>query len=122
MKQEFVAKVIEEVVEGIYKAYPMLEEKYGSVGREKCVEDNYHHFKHLDTAYALNETKIFTDYALWLNNILTSRGMKEDHLIDNFERIHLSLQAYDDEEISSYSGYLTSAIATLQKEKQKKGK
>lgn len=121
MKQVDVAKVIEEVVEGIYKAYPMLEEKYGKLGREKCVEDNYHHFKHLDTAYTLNESNIFTDYAIWLNNILTSRGMKEEHLIDNFERIHTSLQNFDDKEASSYREYLASAISELHNEKLRKG-
>jgi hypothetical protein len=83
---------------GLNPAYPILEEKYGELGRKKCVEDNYHHFKHLDTAYSLNEEKLFVDYALWLNNILTSRGMKEDHLIDNFEGIIKVLHTEQTEE------------------------
>ena len=121
MKQEVIASMIDEIVEGIYEAYPILEEKYGELGRKKCVEDNYHHFKHLDTAYSLNEEKLFIDYALWLNNILTSRGMKEDHLIDNFERIINVLHTEQTEEAEKYKMYLESAVVTLKSEKQKKG-
>lgn len=79
--------IIEEVVAGIYRQYPELAEKYGEAGRKKCREDNHHHFDHLETAYEVNETAIFTDYAVWLNEVLTARGMKAAHLIDNFIRI-----------------------------------
>ena len=121
MKKEVVETIIDEVVEGIYEAFPMLAEKYGDLGRKKCVEDNHHHFKHLDTAYSLNEGKIFTDYALWLNNVLTSRGMKEDHLIDNFVRIRQALQVHQSGEAMGYKQYLQSAIETLENVKAEKG-
>ncbi len=102
MKKEIVETIIDEVVKGIYESFPMLVEKYGEIGRKKCVEDHHHHFKHLDTAFSLNEGKIFNDNALWLNNVLTSRGMKEDHLIDNFERIRRTLHTYQSDEALKY--------------------
>ncbi|PMC40681.1 hypothetical protein CJ195_02905 [Bacillus sp. UMB0899] len=121
MKKEIVEEIIDEVVEGIYVSFPSLAEKYGEIGRKKCVEDNHHHFKHLDTAFSLNEEKIFTDYALWLNNVLTSRGMKEDHLIDNFDRIRQALHTHQSDEAVKYKQYLQSAIATLENVKVEKG-
>lgn len=121
MKQELISSMIVEIVEGIYEAYPILAEKYGELGRHKCVEDNYHHFKHLDTAYSLKEEKLFIDYALWLNNVLTSRGMKEDHLIDNFQRISNALHSQQSNEAVCYKQYLNSAIETLEAEKKRKG-
>ncbi|MBU7595537.1 hypothetical protein [Metabacillus halosaccharovorans] len=114
MKKEIVEAIVDEVVEGIYEAFPMLVEKYGEVGKNKCREDNHHHFKHLDTAFSLNEEKVFTDYALWLNNVLTSRGMKEDHLIDNFNRIKQALHTHHSDEAIKYKQYLQSAIETIE--------
>ncbi|WP_273124023.1 hypothetical protein ACNRWW_17075 [Metabacillus sp. HB246100] len=120
MKQQDIDSTIEEVVKGIYESYPILLEKYGELGRKKCREDNYHHFKHLDTAYTLKEEKIFIDYTLWLNNILTSRGMKEDHIIDNFERISHALEPFTDhDEAVYYKKLLSLAIMKLEDRKKK---
>lgn len=87
-----VEPIIDEVVTGIYKQYPELTEKYGEAGRQKCRKDNWHHFDHLETAYEVNDVVIFTDYALWLHEVLTARGMKTDHLIDNFTQIQFVLK------------------------------
>lgn len=87
MKSVIMDEIIEEVTEGIYKDYPLLLEKYGEKGRQKCREDNVHHIKHLQTAASMGDEKFFIDYAHWLNGILTSRGMKTEHLIDNFVRL-----------------------------------
>ncbi|MFP3340744.1 hypothetical protein R0J91_22405, partial [Micrococcus sp. SIMBA_131] len=61
----------------------------------KCREDNYHHIKHLNSARNLGSDDFFVDYVLWLNNILTARGMKTEHLIDNFKRLENELRASD---------------------------
>ncbi|MBS2970632.1 hypothetical protein J9317_17960 [Metabacillus sp. KIGAM252] len=98
-----------QVVEGIYEQYPELLEKYGETGKRKCREDNEHHLKHLATAYEAQMPKIFTDYAVWLNNVLTSRGMKSEHLIDNFERIEKALEDVEVPEKDSYCHYLKEA-------------
>ncbi|MGD6817118.1 hypothetical protein [Metabacillus sp. 84] len=113
MKDEHKNKVIDEVVAGIYEHYPELHERYGEAGKRKCREDNEHHFKHLATAYTADMPKIFTDYALWLNNVLTSRGMKSEHLIDNFERIEHALESVDSPEKDVYKRLLEEANQLL---------
>lgn len=87
-----IANIIEDVMKDTYLAYPELMERFGERGKEKCKEDNGHHFKNLETAFSVNEPKIFLDYSHWLNNVLTSRGMKTEHIIDNFERIYSKIE------------------------------
>ncbi|WP_110114630.1 hypothetical protein [Bacillus sp. CGMCC 1.16541] len=107
--------LVNEVVEGIYKAYPELLTRYGERGKKKCFEDNLHHMKHLDTTYALGgSSQFFTDYARWLNGILVRHGMKTDHLIDNFERIKNVLPKYISEpKKEAFIQYLDEGIAVL---------
>ncbi|RBW69800.1 hypothetical protein [Bacillus taeanensis] len=114
MKSEQLNKIIEKVVEGIYKDYPEILERFGERGKQKCFEDNEHHFRHLETALNMNNNQFFIDYALWLNNVLTSRGMKTEHLIDNFKRIDQVLLAETDFcNKESYQSMLSEAIEEL---------
>lgn len=87
-------EVIGRSVKEIYVKYPELDEKFGERGRQKCYEDNVYHFQYLETSAGLGSAKVFTDYALWLNSVLVSRGMSTDHLIDNFRSIITALEAY----------------------------
>jgi hypothetical protein len=80
-------EILDGLVEKIYENYPELLEKYGEAGKVKCREDVQHHFRNLDVAFQLNHSKIFIDYSIWLNNVLTSRGMKTEHIIDNFQKM-----------------------------------
>ncbi|WP_226676611.1 hypothetical protein [Mesobacillus jeotgali] len=114
MNHSLINSIIEEVTDGIYRDYPILLEKYGERGRQKCKEDNEHHIKYLQTAASMDEQKYFVDYALWLNGILTSRGMKTEHLIDNFQRLIGALEKSDDDKLSRvFINMLESAINSL---------
>ncbi|MCA0989498.1 hypothetical protein [Guptibacillus algicola] len=90
--KETIDHIVARVVEGIYQDMPELLEKFGERGRTKCREDNYHHIKHLDSACKLESDEFFIDYALWLNNLLTTRGMQTKHVVDNFERLEKEIQ------------------------------
>ncbi|MDM5318285.1 hypothetical protein QUF49_20085 [Fictibacillus sp. b24] len=79
--------MVERVTEKIYEKDPTLVERYGDKGRAKCIEDNHHHFKHLETAYELDNSTFFTEYAVWLNGILQKFGMSVELLMDNFNFI-----------------------------------
>jgi hypothetical protein len=79
--------MVERVTKRIYENDPSLMDRYGDKGRTKCIEDNHHHFKHLETAYELENAEFFTDYALWLDGILQKFGMSTELLIDNFSII-----------------------------------
>lgn len=90
-----VNEIIEAVTAKIYEKEPCLLERFGERGKEKCTEDNHHHFNHLKTAYELNDTKVFADYAVWLNGILTKHGMRTQHLLDNFQIIKTVLSEFE---------------------------
>ncbi|TLS34956.1 hypothetical protein FCL54_23090 [Pseudalkalibacillus caeni] len=110
--------MIDEITEGIYQDYPELLERYGERGREKCREDNQHHFHQLHTAYKMKNDQFFIDYANWLNGVLTSRGMKSEHLIDNFNRIKKSVwKEEQSDEQEAYIHMLQKANESLSKEK-----
>ncbi|MGE6755861.1 hypothetical protein ACQKFO_20900 [Rossellomorea sp. NPDC071047] len=106
--------VIDEAVERLYERYPELDVKYGEAGRKKCYEDNVHHFNYLESASNVRDSKVFSDYALWLNSVLVSRGMKSDHLIDNFKCIIESLEKSDVEKGEDFKRYLNGAIESIQ--------
>lgn len=107
--------VIQRAVKEIYVKYPELDEKFGERGRQKCFEDNVYHFQYLETSSGLGSAKIFTDYALWLNSVLVSRGMSTDHLIDNFKSIIIALEAAPDmENGDQFANHLYQAIHALE--------
>ncbi|UJF31299.1 hypothetical protein [Paenibacillus hexagrammi] len=109
------ADIIQLITEEIYEADPSLLEKYGERGKQKCKEDNEHHFKHLETAYALQSKQVFIDYAIWLNGILQKHGMSAQHLIENFERIarHISGRVEPEKEIK-FLAYLQEGIRAIE--------
>ncbi|WP_456277674.1 hypothetical protein [Bacillus sp. AK128] len=111
--------MIDEVVEDIYQAYPELLERFGERGRMKCREDNQHHFHHLELAFTLNNQLVFLDYTKWLNSLLTSRGMKSEHIIDNFARIQAVIlgKGLDGKE-EYYQHCLSQAISLLEEQGQ----
>ncbi|WP_270182839.1 hypothetical protein [Alkalihalobacillus sp. CinArs1] len=109
-----IDQVVERVVEGIYKDMPELLEKFGERGRSKCIEDNYHHMKHLESARNLDADEFFIDYALWLNNLLTTRGMETKHVIDNFERLEREISKTTFENKEDYLRILSKGKAELE--------
>lgn len=116
-------KIVNRVTEEIYEREPFLLERFGEQGKEKCREDNHHHMKHLETAYELNQSAFFTDYAVWLDGILKKHGMNTRHLIDNFEIIQAVLAEDKDspEKAERFHLYLAEAIAVLKGEPAKGG-
>ncbi|MHC8520331.1 hypothetical protein ACPJHQ_02375 [Rossellomorea sp. H39__3] len=57
------------------------------------------------------EEKVFVDYAVWLNSVLVSRGMKPDHLIDNFVCIQEAIEEGEGDE--RFISYLQAAIRSI---------
>jgi hypothetical protein len=104
--------MVERVTEKIYENDPSLMDRYGEKGRTKCIEDNHHHFKHLETAYELDNEEFFIDYALWLDGILQKFGMTTELLMDNFSLIVDVLNEQDVKDttrIEAYIDYLNKA-------------
>ena len=120
MTEMYIGVMVERVTEKIYEKDPTLIERYGDKGRRKCIEDNHHHFKHLETAYELDNSNFFIDYALWLDGILQKFGMNTELLMDNFSFI---IDVLEDERvrlngnprIEIYIDYLNQANDVLSK-------
>lgn len=98
--------MVERVTEKIYENDPSLMDRYGDKGRGKCIEDNHHHFKHLETAYDLDNDEFFTDYALWLDGILQKFGMSTELLMDNFSLIIDVLNEQDVKDTNRIEAYI----------------
>jgi len=111
--------MVEKVTEKIYQKDPSLVERYGDKGRVKCIEDNHHHFKHLETAYELDNSTFFIDYAIWLDGILQKFGMSTQLLMDNFDFIIEVLleeqekQTFENTRVGIYIQYLKQANDVL---------
>lgn len=52
-----------------------LLERFGEVGRAKCLQDMRYCLEHLAPAVALNDPSLFARYVLWLENLLAVRGI-----------------------------------------------
>ncbi|MFQ3544800.1 hypothetical protein Q7A53_11960 [Halobacillus rhizosphaerae] len=116
MKTEEKELIVHQVVREIYDAYPDLLDKFGENGRLRTEEDNYHHLNHLVSAYEMRNIDFFIDYTLWLNTLLTSRGVGTPIIIDNFERLVRLLKQNsleNEEECSMCIDYLKESLQKL---------
>lgn len=115
-------RIVHQVVEEIYEAYPFLWEKFGENGRKRTTEDNYHHLDHLQTSYRLNDVMFFIDYTDWLERVLTSRNVGTHLIIDNYERLTNALTDLEDkEEEKAYKHYLQEGIQRLKRTHPERG-
>lgn len=64
----------------IYTRYAKELERFGDRGRQTCRQDILYHLDYLQSALIVGDTDIFTQYALWLKNVLASRGVPSAHL------------------------------------------
>uniref|UniRef100_A0A4Y8Q1P5 Uncharacterized protein n=2 Tax=Paenibacillus athensensis TaxID=1967502 RepID=A0A4Y8Q1P5_9BACL len=114
MDEALFSALSERVTADIYADFPELLERYGERGRQKCIDDNMHPFRHLETADALRCVKVFTDYAVWPDGILRKHGMTTALLIDNFERIaRMADSAFEPDKAARYRSYLASGSDIL---------
>jgi hypothetical protein len=63
---------------------PFWDARFGDRGRRHALEDQHHHLEHLVLAVRWNHPKLLSEYAQWLQVVLTSRGMCTRHIADNF--------------------------------------
>ncbi|QTD42943.1 hypothetical protein [Sporosarcina sp. Te-1] len=115
MERHLKDTIVDEVVREIYEAYPSLWERFGDNGHQRTVEDNHHHLDHLETAFLMDDSRFFMDYTIWLNEILTSRNVGTELIIDNFERLQKHIPGkLDSLREHSYLQYLQLSLHSLQ--------
>lgn len=68
----------------IYERYALELERFGERGRQTCRQDMLYHIDYLQGALLGDAPDIFTHYALWLKDVLNSRGVPAAHLEASF--------------------------------------
>ena len=69
------AELAAAITDALYAAMPELQEKHGDRGRAKCLQDMRYNLEHLAPAVALDDPSLFAGYAVWLRDLLASRGV-----------------------------------------------
>ena len=66
-----------------YKQNPELEERYGEIGREKCLEDARYHISYLAEAILAASKALFREYVGWAQQMLEARNIPAEDLATN---------------------------------------
>lgn len=77
-----------EVLERHYSRRPDLERRYGTRGRELCLQDIRYHLSYLSEALSSRSPQLFTDYVEWAAVLLRSQGTPQEDLEENLGIIH----------------------------------
>ena len=103
--------------DALYAALPGLMQKYGEPGRAKCLQDMRHNFDHLAPAAALEDPKLFENYARWLEELLAARRIPTGEIRRTLEimeeQTRLQLPA---DEASVVATCIRAGIAALRSE------
>jgi hypothetical protein len=70
---------------------PFWSERFGDRGRRHADEDSDYHLKYLARALANGEAYVLVRYAVWLREVLATRGMCTRHLDENFRLLAVAI-------------------------------
>jgi hypothetical protein len=101
------------VLEDMYRADPFWAERFGARGRRHAEEDARYHVSYLVQALQAGDEKVLTEYARWLQVVLTSRGMCTRHLADNLERLARAIGEQGWPGGERAQAYLAAAVGAL---------
>ena len=73
------------VTNAIYAMYAKELERFGEHGRQTCRQDIFHHLDYLQGALIVGDATVFTQYIIWLKEVLSSRGVPSAHLSTSLE-------------------------------------
>lgn len=68
-----------------FAAHPEFLERFGALGRTRCLEDARFHLQYLATALDAGSEAMFLDYIGWTKVVLAKRNVPERDLIANLE-------------------------------------
>lgn len=83
--------VADEVTRTFLSRHPDWIERYGDRALAHGVADARHHIDFLQAAVDLDDPSTFADYALWCRDLLGSRGIAVEFLVENLEAIRNEL-------------------------------
>ncbi|MEO6742694.1 MAG: cobalamin-dependent protein [Chthoniobacteraceae bacterium] len=74
------AELTAQMVAREFARHPELEQRYGKIGREKCLQDAGYHLAYLAQAIAADDPSLFGNYIGWAKVMLSKRGVPEKDL------------------------------------------
>lgn len=79
--------IVDTIVDRLYALFPAMQQRYGVIGRQKCVEDTNYHLMFLTEALAANSPKLFADYVGWVKALLAGLNIPAEDLAGNLQVI-----------------------------------
>jgi methanogenic corrinoid protein MtbC1 len=93
---------------------PELAGKYGSAGREKCLQDAEFHLSYLADSIAASLPPLFSDYVAWAKIMLAGRGISDSDLALNLECLRRSIEETLPQDMSALaSQYVEAGLRQL---------
>ena len=97
-----------------FARHPELEQRYGKIGREKCLQDAGYHLDYLAQAIAADSTDLFIDYIGSAKFMLAKRNIPATDLANMIETMKESLEQGLPPELNQLaSDYLDIGLAQL---------
>ncbi len=81
-----------QMVDREFARHPELEQRYGKIGRERCLQDAGYHLAYLAQAIAADSTDLFIDYIGAAKFMLAKRGIPATDLANLIETMKESLE------------------------------
>lgn len=109
--------LVEIIVDRLNALYPAMEQRYGKVGRQKCVEDTNYHLMFLTEALAANSPRLFADYVAWVKALLAGLNIPAEDLAGNLQVIcNVLLENAPENTRDHLNSFITSGLAPLSAE------
>lgn len=70
-----------------FQKHPELLTRYGSKGRESCVQDGAYHLQYLEQALRVDSEQLFADYVRWAKIMLEARDVPLEDLRSNLQTV-----------------------------------
>lgn len=86
------ASLAQTVTDALYAEMPELTDRYGAVGRERCLEDIRYTIDHLIPAVDLAQPSMFASYVAWLDDLLRARKVSTREVIRSLELIEQTVR------------------------------
>ena len=111
------AQLAEEVVRREYERRPEYWGRFGAAGRSRCVDDASFHVRFLLSALLLDTPALFFDYVHWLVELLGSRGIGRDEVLEHLSVLRAALlDMLGDEEAKLAVACLDGALARMRRD------
>lgn len=81
----------------LYRRHPAWEERWGSSGRERCVDDLLYHLSYLADATAMHRPDLFVDYVAWVTRFLEQQGVPGAHMREALDALAGEIASHGNE-------------------------